>query len=150
MAILVESPRDCGQVPTLTKERFSAAAREYTSAEDIFNIIQTISAEFNHDDDLVELATKLRQKNLGQLLSNESFRAQLDNGGKDALWQQLDELSSMFLGEDIAQKWYTLCPQHTQDAFHGPVDGKGHCKMHNDRYNCTGGKHEAHEAWVKK
>ena len=86
----------------------------------------------SHDIELVELAATLRKEHIGKLLSHDRFRAQLDSGGVDALWQQLDELNSQMLAR--TEKTYQLCPDHTQRLFRRPIPecginfyGRGHC-----------------------
>lgn len=127
-------------------DKFRSVAEECTSAEDIFDIIQAISKDFSYNSRFVKLAATLREKHLDQLLKNDGFRAQLDSSGKEALWQQLDELASRFLGEDAEEKWYTLCPEHTQGIFHGPVNERYYhrCTM------CDRGSNVARQAWTKK
>jgi hypothetical protein len=77
----------------------------------------------SHSSQLVELADTLREKHLIELLANQRFRAQLDSGGKEAIWQQLDELTSRFPATSKEEKFYTLCPDNTHSVFQETTEG---------------------------
>jgi hypothetical protein len=142
---------------------FCRYARKCTSADDIFDIIETCRTEFSHNDEFVELAAELREKNLGKLLSNNRFRAQLDSGGKEALWQQLDELSSKVFIADKKEKSYRLCPAHAERVFEEPIEDNGGtctcCLIQQDGYGQQGDRRfivvynpvkcSARKAWIE-
>ena len=148
-------------IPRLSAEasdRFCSVAWTRESTDDIFDIMEAIRTDLSHNDDFVELAAELRKKNLSKLLSNDRFRAQLDSGGKEALWKQLDELNSEGFALGKEEKSYTLCSTHGQDIFQEPSkDGaSGLCfcctLMYRNRvsYVQTQIQHAAHRAWVTK
>jgi hypothetical protein len=149
-------------VPQLREEGsrfFCLIARKCTSADDIFDIIETCRTDFSHNDEFVKLAAELREKNLGILLSNDRFRAQLDSGGKEALWQQLDELTSKVFIADKKEKSYRLCPAHAKRVFEEPIeDNCGTCTcclIQQDVYGQGGRrvinhiKFDTRKAWIE-
>jgi len=103
----------------------------------------------------IKLADTLREKHLIALLSNDRFRAQLDLGGKEALWQQLDELTGKggFKGKE--EKCHTLCPLHAKKVFQAPANGKALCFCcHQSRIaglnSHTTSAQVARMAWIEK
>jgi hypothetical protein len=118
-------------------KNFRSAALASTNPDKIFDIIETINSELPHDESLVELADKLRKDHLVKLLKNDRFRAQLDNGGKESLWQILDEL---IFAADLKEKRHHLCSTHEKRVFQEPSADKNlraHCEF--CRAQCTGG-----------
>lgn len=118
------------KLSAVASDKFYAVARTCNEADDVFDIIEACRNELNHNDVFIELADELREKHLITLLGNDRFRAQLDSGGKEALWQQLDELTANggFKGKE--EKSFTLCHQHQQTVFQGQLGAKevkGYC-----------------------
>jgi len=130
------------------------------TSNDVFDIIEAINNEMTHDGELVKFGEKLRKDNIGRLLKNDRFRAKLDSGGKEAIWQQLDEL---VFAADLVKKSYFVCPSHTSDIFHEPsIDANeetmGYCTIcqaqsRND-YGHYGdgdsGQHRERTVWISK
>lgn len=105
-------------------KNFCQAATKSTNSDTIFDIIEAINSEMAHDEESVEFGEKLRKDNIGILLKNDRFRAQLDSGGKEAVWQQLDEL---VFAADLVKKRYFVCATHVLNMFYEPsigADGK--------------------------
>jgi hypothetical protein len=118
------------KLSAVASDKFCAVARTCNEADDVFNIIEACRNELNHNDVFSELADELREKHLITLLGNDRFRAQLDSGGKEALWQQLDELTASggFKGKE--DQSFLLCNKHQQIVFEGPLvckDVRGIC-----------------------
>lgn len=95
-------------------ENFRESALECTSSDEIFDIIETIKSEVAHDESLVGFGEKMRRDNLDKLIRNDRYRAQLDSGGKEAIWQQLDEL---IFAADLVKKRYHLCTIHRGSVY---------------------------------
>jgi hypothetical protein len=114
---------------------FRSIARKTKSIDDIIDILETIRIEMGHDIELVELAARLRKEHIGKLLSNDRYRAQLDSGGMDALWQQLDELNSQMLAR--TEMSYQLCPHHRLSVFRPPVAVPEDACYWSDEDHCT-------------
>lgn len=102
------------------KESFRQAAIESTNSDTVFDIIEAIKCEMTHDEETVELGEKLRKDNIGILLKNDRFRTQVDSGGKEAVWQQLNDL---IFAADLVKKRYFLCVSHVPHMFHEPSNG---------------------------
>jgi hypothetical protein len=99
------------------------------SGDNLFDMIEAINHEFQHEESLLEFANTLRKNNLGVLLKNERFRSQLDSGGKEMLWQVLDDL---VFAADLKKKCHHLCIDHKDVVFQdvgmdGPV--VAHCEV---------------------
>lgn len=125
-------------------KRFCFVARARKSTDDIFDIMEAIR-------------TELRKKHLSNLLRNDRFRAQLDSGGKVAMWKQLDELNSKDLVTDKEEKSYSLCSQYEREVFKEAAkdEGKAHCPLCLKLWNSGivalhTGQHTIHKAWIKK
>lgn len=99
---------------------FRASALATKDSNTIFDIMEIIKDEMAHEESLVEFAERLRKENIGKLLKNDRFRAQLDQSGKEAMWQQIDEL---IFAADLATKRYHLCFSHTKYVFQEPSLG---------------------------
>jgi len=111
---------------------------------------------------LVELADTLREKHLIALLGNDRFRAQLDSGGKEALWQQLDELTTSGPIKGKEEKSFTLCPDHLQAVFKRPqaaqnvkgvctyCDSWKHACDYGHSHNHNNKQQEVRSAWISK
>jgi hypothetical protein len=146
------------KLSAVASDKFCAVARTCNEADDVFDIIETCRNELNHNDVFIELADELREKHLITLLGNDRFRAQLDSGGKEALWQQLDELTANggFKGKE--EKSFTLCHHHQQTVFQVELvakEVKGYCtccvigRNHGyNNYNCTSVQHVAKRVWL--
>lgn len=116
------------QLSAAAGEKFCFFVQKRESADEVFDIMETIRNDLSHNDVFVKLAAGLREKHLGKLLGNDRFRAQLDDGGKEALWQQLNELTTKLFFTDKEEKCYALCQQHTASVLQGPVKtGKALC-----------------------
>lgn len=100
----------------LAIDNFCEAALESTHSDTIFDIIKAINNEMAHVERLAALGEKLRKDNLGILLTNDRYRAQIDSGGKEAIWQQLEDL---IFAADLEEKGYYLCSDHFETVFHG-------------------------------
>jgi hypothetical protein len=146
-------------IPKLSEvasDRFCVLAKVCKSADDIFDIIELCRNDLNHNEVFVTLAASLREKNLIKLLSNDRFRAQLDSGGKEALWEQLDELTAKVFSVNTEEKSYSLCPGHTQNLFQRPTkDGKAACFCCNlvraQGWSQSGPQNQAvRKAWIEK
>jgi hypothetical protein len=106
--------------PQLSEEadkKYREAALSCISADDIFDVLETIWSEMSHDESLAALGEDIRRNNLGKLLKNARFREHLDRGGKEALWAQLDELA---FSADLRESRYTLCNEHKREVFKSP------------------------------
>ena len=97
--------------------KYREAALTRINADDIFDVLETIWVEMSHDESLVAFGEQIRKNNLGKLLKNARFREHLDSGGKDALWQQLDELA---FSANLQERMYVLCGHHKQVVFKAP------------------------------
>lgn len=97
--------------------KFRIAAVESTDADEIFDIIETLGSEMAHDNSLTALAESMRKNNFGKLLKNERYRAKLDSGGKEMLWQVVDELA---FAARLKRKRYFLCDSHAKRVFPEP------------------------------
>lgn len=141
-------------------ESFRQAALESTNSDTVFDIIEAINSEMAHDGELVEFGEKLRKDNIGSLLKNDRFRAQIDSGGKDAVWQQLDEL---IFAADLVKKRYFLCTSHVSSMFHEPSIGADEktqdqcaiCQAQCNNYNYgyghgSSGQYRERTAWLSK
>jgi hypothetical protein len=98
----------------VANENFGKATRKTTSSGTIFDIVEAINNEMAHDKSLVGFGENLRKDNIGILLKDDRYRAQLDSSGKEAVWQQLDEL---VFAADLVKKRYHLCNTHTIQIF---------------------------------
>jgi hypothetical protein len=135
-------------------DRFCSTARVCDTAEEVFDILEAIHNDLSYNNVFVKLASELRGKHLIALLSNDRFRAQLDSGGKEALWQQLDELTSKLMRTDIVEKGHYLCATHEATIFLKSSEAKGF----KDRCYCcvaSRGRHNvestvARVAWTKE
>lgn len=97
--------------------KFRIAAIASTDGDEIFDIIETLGSEMAHDNSLTALAESMRNNNFGKLLQNERYRAKLDSGGKETLWQVVDELA---FATRLKRKRYFLCESHTKRLFPEP------------------------------
>ena len=97
--------------------KYRETALTCTDADGIFDIIDTIRTEMDHDNSLVAFGESIRKNNLGKLLRNARFREHLDAGGKEALWVQLDELAFV---TDLEESWTALCNNHRKAVFKTP------------------------------
>lgn len=139
-------------------DRACSIAKACTSIDDIFDILEVIRTDLNHNDMFVRLAATLRENHVSRLLKHDRYRAQLDSGGKDALWQQLDELSSTVLSTDRVEKSHTLCQQHGMNVFQETAkNGKALCWCCNQfklagigGYSYTNTGQVARKAWIEK
>lgn len=106
--------------PKLSKvadAKYREAALACTDIDGIFDIIDTIRTDMNHDESLVAFSESIRKDNLGKLLKNARFREHLDASGKVALWAQLDELA---FAADLSANKYVLCEAHRDEVFKIP------------------------------
>lgn len=103
------------QVCRFAIENFRSAALRSTDSDTVLNIIEAINNETAHVGKSVDFGEKLRKDNLGILLKNDRYRAQLESGGKEAMWQQLEEL---LFAADLEKKGYRLCSDHFETVFH--------------------------------
>ena len=149
------------KLSAVASDKFYAVARTCNEADDVFDIIEACRNELNHNDVFIELADELREKHLITLLGNDRFRAQLDSGGKEALWEQLDELTANGVVKGKAEKSFTLCPQHLQVVLQGQLvakEVKGYCTcctaVRYNGYNSNDyiyyDQHVAKRVWVDK
>ena len=97
--------------------KYREAALASKDTDGIFDIIDTIRTEMDHDESLVAFSESIRKNNLGKLLKNARFREHLDAGGKEALWAQLDELA---FAADLRESRYTLCNEHNHQVLKSP------------------------------
>jgi len=112
---------------SLADVNYRQAAAACTDSEDIFDILEIFWTEMSHDDSLVAFGEAIRTANLGKLLKNARYREHLDRGGKEAIWQQLDEL--IFATDLVKKKHYHLCKSHLETTFKGPtMDVEGSTK----------------------
>jgi hypothetical protein len=139
--------------PALDNFRFDALGA--TNSDTIFDIVEAINSEMAHDEDLVDFGEKLRKDNIGILLKNDRYRAQLDKGGKEAVWQQLDEL---IFAAVLKKKRYYLCDTHCQSMFQEPSIGADEettdwctvCKCSSRGYSYGSEQHLERTAWLPK
>jgi len=120
------------KLSAVASDKFCSVANACKEVDDVFDIIEACRNELNHNDVYVKLADALHDKHLLTLLGNDRFRAQLDSGGKEALWQQLDELIANGVVKGKRERSYILCPEHSQDVFRGPLvakDATGICSF---------------------
>jgi hypothetical protein len=102
--------------------KICSIAEACTSVDEVFNIMEVIRADLSRNATLVKLSATLREKHLRKLLGNQRFRAQLDSRGKDALWKEIDRLTSRVFWADMTEKSYVLCEQHKANIFRDPVE----------------------------
>lgn len=138
---------------------FCAAAEQSADADTVLDIIEAITNEMAHDEEFVGFGENMRKDNLGILLSNDRFRARLDNGGKEAIWQQLDELA---FAADLEKKRCYLCSDHLHTVFCEPAPStdqetaKEHCAVceaqvrYDGYYYGTPTRYEERTAWLPK
>lgn len=105
------------QLSRVADAQYREAALTCTDPDDIFDVIETIRTEMDHDDSLVAFGEAIRKDNLGKLLTNARFREHLDCGGKEAMWKQLDELA---YAADLVENKYALCTKHKEQVFKSP------------------------------
>lgn len=145
------------ELSALADKTIRRIALESTKSDEIFDIIETIKSEMAYDESLVELGDRLRKDNLGILLKNDRFRAQLDDGGKETLWQVLDDL---VFAADLVKKRYHLCETHKKDVFQEPSLGVNEktttrctcCFIHGyyGHRGFSGGQIQERTAWIPK
>ena len=139
---------------------FRHVASQETDSDTVFDIIETINNDMAHDKKCVAFGEKLRKDNIGSLLKNDRFRAQLDASGKEAVWQQLDEL---IFAADLVKKRYFVCKPHASEMFQEPSIGadektQGYCTICQARTRNSGygyghsSSGQCHErtAWLPK
>ena len=143
----------------LAIENFRETALASTNSDIVFDIMEAINNEVAHVAKLVDFGEKLRKNNLGILLKNARYRAQLDSGGKEAMWQQLDEL---LFAADLEEKRYFLCSDHFETVFHEPdlsadEETEEHCcavcevrVLDGAGYFSTPPRHQERSAWLPK
>lgn len=102
--------------------KICSIAEACTLVDEVFDIMEVIRADLSRNATLVKLSATLREKHLRKLLGNQRFRAQLDSRGKDALWKEIDRLTSRVFWADMTEKSYVLCEQHKANIFRGPVE----------------------------
>lgn len=141
-------------VPRLEKmadEKYRDAALACTDADEIFDVLDTIWTEMSHDRSLVAFAGAIRRNNLGKLLKNARFREHLDRGGKEALWEQLDELA---FAADLGENRIALCGDHKRVVFKSTNElrsGYKHtCTLCNRNAYNTSRHVELEVAWIPK
>lgn len=132
-------------------KKYRETALACTDADGIFDIIDTIRTEMDHDGPLVAFGESIRKNNLGKLLKNARFREHLDARGKEALWAQLDELAFF---TDLEESRTALCKMHKNVVFKTPSElrpGYRHeCTVcrHSSSYSTQDGDLEV--AWIPK
>lgn len=109
----------------------------------------------------------MRENNRGKLLKNDRFRAQLDEGGREALWGVIDGL---VFAADLEQKRHHLCDQHHKLVFQEPSTEEDEleedeklieycpvCGLDSQRRNASGyggysigQQHEERAVWISK
>lgn len=133
----------------VAETKYREAALTCTDADGIFDIIDTIRTEMDHDKSLVAFGESIRKNNLGKLLKNARFRGYLDAGGKKALWAQLDELA---FAAALEESRTALCNNHRKAVFKTPNElrpGYRHeCTM--CRYNHSTRDGNLEVAWIPK
>jgi hypothetical protein len=109
------------RLSAVASSKICSIAEACTSIDDIFDIMEVIRTDLRPNATLAKLSATLREKHLRKLLGNQRFRAQLDSRGKDAIWKQIDELTSKVFWADLTEKSYFLCEQHKAGIFQHPV-----------------------------
>lgn len=146
------------ELSTIAGQNFRRHALVCSDADEIFDLMEAIESEADHLELLVDLGAKLRENNMGKLLKNDRFRAQLDAGGKESLWQQLDEL---VFAADLEERRFALCHAHEHAIFlprsgDDLQDSQGKCVMCTQGYDaygfqrCSSLKFLTQSAWVRK
>lgn len=110
--------------PELSAEayrRFVSIARSERSIMQIFNIIETLRRDVDHNEDFVKLAGELQVTHLLELLKYGPFRAYMDNK-KESMWEVIDTFATKEreTAENTQDKSFILCTDHTSLIFHGP------------------------------
>lgn len=108
--------------PTLSAQadkNFRTVALKITDPDEIFDITETIDNEMAHDESLVELSNKIRKNNWSKLLRNIRFRAKLERGGTEALWQVINDLA---FAADLEEKRLFVCELHEDQVFDIPSE----------------------------
>ena len=105
---------------------FREAALACTQPDDIFDVVDMIRTEMNHDQPLNDFGNMLRRKNHSKLLRNTRFREDLDLRGKEGLWELIDELA---FTTELKEKRYHLCDSHEKKVFQEPSAHK-QSRMH--------------------
>lgn len=88
---------------------FRAVVRSTSDTTQIFHVIRTLQDEYSHDDALIRLAGELRKAHLPKLITEDGYRAYL-NEDKERLWVQLDELASFATMEQKTVASCEKCP----------------------------------------
>lgn len=97
--------------PTLSgqaRTHFEQCASIDTHVDNVHAMIRAINSEVYHDQDLTQLAEKLRRDNLGRLIRHPPYRVDPERD-RIALWKTFDEL---VFAADLVEKKALQCPRH--------------------------------------
>lgn len=93
---------------TKAEWHFKSAASAEDDVDEIHNILQAISKDFDHDSVLMKLAENMRKEHLSRLIRHPPYRAYLETD-LSLLWSHFDELS---FASELEQRRLIRCDVH--------------------------------------